>query len=161
MSPGSDGTQRGKRFPKLSGFMFDVDGTLLLSDRSLGGYEALPGAAETLDALAARGVPYVLLTNGSAYPPAEQAGKLRKLGLAVTDQQLDAAMADLGDATARLGGDVDRHRPHADGDQCSRCERRQRALMRAGTWHAGIVVAIRSHKDRSCESRRVRRTAAP
>ena len=41
-----------------SGFMFDVDGTLLLSDRSLGGYELLPGAAETLDALAARGVPY-------------------------------------------------------------------------------------------------------
>ena len=81
MSPGSDGTQRGKRFPKLSGFMFDVDGTLLLSDRSLGGYEVLPGAAETLDALAARGVPYVLLTNGSAYPPAEQAAKLRKLGL--------------------------------------------------------------------------------
>ena len=62
--------------------MFDVDGTLLLSDRSLGGYELLPGAAETLQTLAARAVPYVLLTNGSAYPPAEQAAKLRKLGSA-------------------------------------------------------------------------------
>jgi 4-nitrophenyl phosphatase len=68
--------------------MFDVDGTLLLSDRSLGGYELLPGAAETLHGLESRSVPYVLLTNGSAYPPAEQAEKLRKLGLPVSDQQM-------------------------------------------------------------------------
>jgi len=79
---------RRKGFPKLAGFMFDVDGTLLLSDRSLGGYELLPGAAETLSELASRGIPYVLLTNGSAYPPAEQAEKLRKLGLPVSDQQM-------------------------------------------------------------------------
>jgi 4-nitrophenyl phosphatase len=77
-----------KGFPHLAGFMFDVDGTLLLSDRSLGGYELLPGAIETLSALAERGIPYVLLTNGSAYPPAEQAGKLRKLGLPVADEQM-------------------------------------------------------------------------
>jgi len=75
-------------FPRLAGFMFDVDGTLLLSDRALGGYELLPGAAETLGALAGRGVPYVLLTNGSAYPPAEQAAKLRALGLPVSEQQM-------------------------------------------------------------------------
>ena len=31
--------------------MFDLDGTLLLSDRSLGGYEVLPGAVEVLTAL--------------------------------------------------------------------------------------------------------------
>ena len=55
-----------KGFPKLAGFMFDVDGTLLLSDRSLGGYELLPGAAETLAELTSRNIPYVLLTNGSA-----------------------------------------------------------------------------------------------
>jgi HAD superfamily hydrolase (TIGR01450 family) len=81
-------TRRTRPFPKLAGFMFDVDGTLLLSDRSLGGYELLPGAAETLQTLAARAVPYVLLTNGSAYPPAEQAAKLRKLGLPVADDQM-------------------------------------------------------------------------
>lgn len=82
------GAGRARGFPKLAGFMFDVDGTLLLSDRSLGGYELLPGAIETLATLSSRGVPYVLLTNGSAYPPAEQAAKLRKLGLAVADQQM-------------------------------------------------------------------------
>jgi 4-nitrophenyl phosphatase len=31
---------------RLKGLMFDLDGTLLLSDRSLGNYEILPGAAE-------------------------------------------------------------------------------------------------------------------
>ena len=35
------------------GFMFDLDGTLILSDRKLGGYTAIPGAAEAL-ALARR-----------------------------------------------------------------------------------------------------------
>jgi 4-nitrophenyl phosphatase len=77
-----------KGFPRVAGFMFDVDGTLLLSDRSLGAYQLLPGAAETLGALAQRGVPYVLLTNGSAYPPAEQAAKLRAHGLPVADGQM-------------------------------------------------------------------------
>jgi HAD superfamily hydrolase (TIGR01450 family) len=84
------GPPRARRgsFPKLAGLMFDVDGTLLLSDRALGGYELLPGAAETLHELSARRVPFVLLTNGSAWPPAEQAAKLRKLGLPVTDAQM-------------------------------------------------------------------------
>ena len=68
--------------------MFDVDGTLLLSDRSLGSYEVLPGAIETLSALRERSIPFVLLTNGSAYPPAEQAAKLRKVGLPVDDGQM-------------------------------------------------------------------------
>ena len=37
--------------PQLKGFMFDLDGTLVLSDRS-GGYEVLPGAVEVLTRLA-------------------------------------------------------------------------------------------------------------
>ena len=68
--------------------MFDVDGTLLLSDRTLGGYEILPGAVEVLTALRDRGFPFVLLTNGSNYPPAEQAAKLRDSGLPVEDRQM-------------------------------------------------------------------------
>ena len=47
--------------------MFDLDGTLLLSDRALGGYEILPGAIEVLTALRERAFPFVLLTNGSNY----------------------------------------------------------------------------------------------
>jgi 4-nitrophenyl phosphatase len=68
--------------------MFDVDGTLLLSDRSLSDYQLLPGAADTLTALTERSVPFVLLTNGSAYPPAEQAARLRAAGLPVRDSQM-------------------------------------------------------------------------
>lgn len=77
-----------RRLPPVRGVMFDLDGTLLLSDRSLGGYELLPGAARTLTELKARGIPYVVLTNGSAYPPAEQAARLRALGLPVEDAQM-------------------------------------------------------------------------
>ncbi len=74
--------------PPIKGFMFDLDGTLLLSDRSLGGYEVLPGAIEVLSTLKEHALPFVVLTNGSAYPPAEQAAKLRKLGLPVADEQM-------------------------------------------------------------------------
>jgi HAD superfamily hydrolase (TIGR01450 family) len=72
----------------IKGYMFDLDGTLLLSDRSLGGYEVLPGAVEVLATLKDRLVPFVVLTNGSAFPPPEQAAKLRKLGLPVADEQM-------------------------------------------------------------------------
>jgi len=72
----------------IRGFMFDLDGTLLLSDRSLGGYEVLPGAIAVLERLRERGVPFVVLTNGSAWPPAEQAAKLRAIGLPVDDEQM-------------------------------------------------------------------------
>lgn len=72
----------------IGGYMFDVDGTLILSDRALGGYQPLPGAAEVLGAIRARGIPYVAFTNGSAYPPTEQAAKLRALGLPIEDHQM-------------------------------------------------------------------------
>jgi len=103
MKDGRAGKRRVKSFPKLSAFMFDVDGTLLLSDRSLAGYELLPGAAEALTALAARGVPYVLLTNGSAYPPAQQAAKLRSAGLPVGDEQMITPSSVAADLMKRNG----------------------------------------------------------
>jgi 4-nitrophenyl phosphatase len=72
----------------VKGFMFDLDGTLVLGDRSLGGYEVLPGAIEVLSALQRRAIPFVVLTNGSAYRPAEQASRLRSLGLPLEDEQM-------------------------------------------------------------------------
>jgi 4-nitrophenyl phosphatase len=82
------GAESPERPPDIRGLMFDVDGTLLLSDRALGAYELLPGAVEVLTALRERAFPFVLLTNGSNYPPAEQAAKLRKAGLPVEDGQM-------------------------------------------------------------------------
>lgn len=77
-----------ERLGPVEGFMFDLDGTLILSDRSLGGYRLLPGAVEVLQELQSRGIPFVVLTNGTAYPAAEQAPKLRALGLPVSDEAL-------------------------------------------------------------------------
>jgi 4-nitrophenyl phosphatase len=85
------------------GFMFDLDGTLLLSDRSLGGYELLPGAVEVLTTLRERAVPFVVLTNGSAYAPAEQAARLRKVGLPVEDPQMLTPSSVAADHMARKG----------------------------------------------------------
>ena len=92
-----------KALPQLKGFMFDLDGTLLLSDRSLGGYEILPGAIAVLTELQRREVPFVVLTNGSAYPPAEQAAKLRSAGLPVSDERMLTPSSIAADVMKRNG----------------------------------------------------------
>ena len=79
---------RANAMSPVKGFMFDLDGTLVLSDRSLGGYEVLPGAIEVLSALQRRAIPWVVLTNGSAYRPAELASRLRNVGLPLEDEQM-------------------------------------------------------------------------
>ncbi len=68
--------------------MFDLDGTLILSDRKLGGYTAIPGAAEALAELDSRGIPWIAMTNGSAYAASVQAPRLRAVGLPVPDERL-------------------------------------------------------------------------
>jgi 4-nitrophenyl phosphatase len=83
--------------------MFDVDGTLILSDRSLGSYRVLPGAVEVLETLNDKDIPFVLLTNGTAYPPAEQALKLRKAGLPVADDQMLTPSSVAADLMVRHG----------------------------------------------------------
>jgi HAD superfamily hydrolase (TIGR01450 family) len=89
--------------PELKGFMFDVDGTLVLGDRAGGGYQVLPGAVEVLTELNARGVPFVLLTNGSAYPAAVQAPRLRDVGLPVEDWQMLTPSSVTADVLSRAG----------------------------------------------------------
>jgi HAD superfamily hydrolase (TIGR01450 family) len=109
--------------------VFDVDGTLLLADRSLGSYELLPDAVEVLSAVRAQGIPYVLLTNGSAYAPADQAARLRKLGLPVDDGQMltpSSVAADLfrrrGHARVLvLGGQGVGHALRAEGIETLQC----------------------------------------
>jgi len=74
--------------PPAEGVMFDLDGTLILSDRQLGQYKLLPGAVELLEELDRRGFPFVALTNGSAYPAAQQAPRLAALGLPIAADRL-------------------------------------------------------------------------
>ena len=68
--------------------MFDLDGTLILSNKALGDYKVLPGAVEVLEALGKRDIPYLALTNGSAYPASVQAPRLRSIGLPIPDANL-------------------------------------------------------------------------
>lgn len=51
------------KLDRVRGFVFDVDGTLAMSDGRLSGYQPLPGARELLAALRARRVPYVAETS--------------------------------------------------------------------------------------------------
>ena len=89
------------RQPK--GFMFDLDGTLILSDRALGGYTAIPGAADALAALDQRDIPWIAMTNGSAYPANVQAPRLRAIGLPIRDERLFTPNSVAGKAMAERG----------------------------------------------------------
>lgn len=91
------------RLRPVEGLVFDLDGTLVLSDRSLKGYQVLPGAVELLNTLKARGVPFVVLTNGTNYPSSEQAPKLRALGLPISDDALLTPSSVAADLMPRRG----------------------------------------------------------
>jgi 4-nitrophenyl phosphatase len=71
-------------------FVFDVDGTLVLSDdpNAGGGMLPLPGAADLLSELRRMGRPFACLTNGTGQVPAAQAARLRAVGLDVRDDEL-------------------------------------------------------------------------
>ncbi len=65
--------------PKSRGYLLDVDGVLHV------GMTPVPGAAEFLDGLSARGIPYRLLTNTTTASRASLAERLRGIGLPVAD----------------------------------------------------------------------------
>ena len=100
---GRRGAARSAKRAPVHGVVFDVDGTLLLSSRNLGDYQVLPGAVEVLTTLRQRQVPFALFTNGSAYPPAEQAAKLRHVGLPVDDEQMFTPSSIAADHMQRRG----------------------------------------------------------
>jgi HAD superfamily hydrolase (TIGR01450 family) len=76
------------RLRDVRGFIFDMDGTLVLGDRANHGLKPLPGAAEMLDWVAGRGLPYVVFTNGTNRAPSHFARVLREAGLAVPDEMM-------------------------------------------------------------------------
>jgi NagD protein len=73
------------RLRAARGFIFDMDGTLVLGDRRNQGLAPLPGALELTHLLAQRGIPFVMLTNGTTRPPGQYVDILRGLGFPVTD----------------------------------------------------------------------------
>jgi 4-nitrophenyl phosphatase len=70
----------------VRGFVFDLDGTLVLGDRHNRGLVPLPGALEITRWAAGRGLPFVTFTNGTTKPPAELARTLRGIGFSLPDE---------------------------------------------------------------------------
>lgn len=77
-----------ERLESARGFLFDLDGTLVLGDKHNKGLECLPGAAEMLGLLESRGVAFGALTNGTARPPASQRIELEKAGLQIPEERI-------------------------------------------------------------------------
>ncbi len=77
-----------RRLRDARGFIFDMDGTIALGDRVNHGLAPLPGAVEMLDWARARGLPYLVFTNGTNRSPRHFAKVLRDAGLDVPDEQM-------------------------------------------------------------------------
>jgi 4-nitrophenyl phosphatase len=77
-----------ERLRNTRGFIFDMDGTLVLGDQANHGLRPLPGAVAVLEWVRDRGLPYVVFTNGTNRAPAHFARVLREAGLPVPDERM-------------------------------------------------------------------------
>ena len=75
-----------ERLAAARGFVFDMDGTLVLGDRTGHGLRPLPGALEITQWAARRGRPFVVFTNGTNRTPAAYAQIMRELGFPLPDE---------------------------------------------------------------------------
>ena len=76
------------RLCAVRGFVFDMDGTLVLGDRHSHGLRPLPGALEITRWAADRGLPFVIFTNGTMRTPAHYAQTMRELGFPLPDEAM-------------------------------------------------------------------------
>jgi 4-nitrophenyl phosphatase len=76
------------RLREVRGFVFDMDGTLVLGDRRNHALRPLPGALEVTQWAAKRGLPWVVFTNGTNRTPAHFARLLREIGFGVPDEAM-------------------------------------------------------------------------
>ncbi len=77
-----------ERLAAARGFVFDMDGTLVLGDRTGHGLRPLPGALEITQWAARRGRPFVVFTNGTNRTPAAYAQIMRELGFPLPDEAM-------------------------------------------------------------------------
>jgi 4-nitrophenyl phosphatase len=85
------------RLRAARGFVFDLDGTLVLGDRNNQGLAPLPGAVELLRWVAGLGLPFAVFTNGTTKTPQQLARALRSIGFALPD---DAVLTPASSAAA-------------------------------------------------------------
>jgi 4-nitrophenyl phosphatase len=77
-----------ERLRAARGFVFDLDGTLVLGDRNNQGLVPLPGALELTRWVAGRGLPFAVFTNGTTKTPRQLAVTLRSIGFVVPDEAI-------------------------------------------------------------------------
>ena len=77
-----------KRLRNIEGFLFDMDGTLVLGDKRNHGLNPLPGAIEFLTLLSKRNIPFVVLTNGTVRSAKDYAPVLSKIGLPIAEESM-------------------------------------------------------------------------
>ena len=68
------------RLRAARGYVFDLDGTLVLGDRNNQGLAPLPGAVEITRWVARRGLPFAVFTNGTTKTPERLARTLASIG---------------------------------------------------------------------------------
>ena len=76
------------RLRDVRGFVFDLDGTLVLGDRHNHGLRPLPGAVEITSWATGRGLPFVVFTNGTTRTPARLAAIMREIGFGLPDEAM-------------------------------------------------------------------------
>jgi len=77
-----------ERLSAVRGFVFDMDGTLVLGDRGGHGLRPLPGALELVRWVTDRGLPFVVFTNGTTRTPGHYARTMRELGFPLPDEAM-------------------------------------------------------------------------
>jgi len=92
-----------ERLHGARGFVFDLDGTLVLGDKRNAGLGPLPGAIEFTRGLARRGTPFAILTNGTVRTPEQYADKLRALGFPIESRSMLTPASVAGEYLARRG----------------------------------------------------------
>jgi len=120
-----------RHIDSYAAYLFDVDGTLLYHDH------AVPGAAEALQALKARGKHVLAVTNNSSLSRHELAERFREFGLPLEDHEVISALV----ATAQL---VAHERPgarvHVFGNPGVAAELERRGLSLTDDLDADYVV---------------------
>jgi NagD protein len=74
-----------ERLRSARGFVFDLDGTLVLTDQRNNAFTPLPGAVAMTRWLAARGLPFVAFTNGTTKTARGYAQALAEAGFGLND----------------------------------------------------------------------------
>jgi len=91
------------RLGAVRGFVFDMDGTLVLGDRHNRGLVPLPGAVEITRWAARQGKPFAIFTNGTTKTPLQYAQTLRSIGFDLPDHAMLTPASSAAAVFARRG----------------------------------------------------------